>query len=224
MFCTNPLRLLLAVSLFGLVGCGGATADQGPSVAGASNANGGFGGQVTTSGGRTGAGGGTATTPNVRRDCSSHTDCVLVPASCCGACGAPTSNDVVALRVDAAAGYRESVCSAGYACPACASMNNPDLFASCQNSLCVVVDLTTSQVSACSADADCVLRAAACCECGAAMDAHSLVAISKNSASSYASLVCDATAVCAECMPQYPTSPAVICNGGHCWIDRFVVP
>jgi hypothetical protein len=220
----NPRSLLIAVFLFGLVGCGGATDDQGPNVAGAGNTGGGTGGTATTSGGHTGAGGGTTTTPNVRRDCSSHSDCQLVPASCCGACGAPTSQDVVALRTDAAAGYRESACGTGSPCPACASLNNPDLFASCQNSECVVVDLTTNPVSACSADADCVLRAATCCECGASMDPWRLVAITKNSENSYASLVCDATAMCAECMPEYPTSQTRTCSDGHCRIARMVVP
>jgi hypothetical protein len=220
----NLLRLLLAASLFGFVGCGGATDDQGSNVAGASNAGGGFGGAVTTSGGRTGTGGGAATTPNVRQDCSSHVDCALVPASCCGTCGAPTSSDVVALRADAASAYRTDQCGAGYPCPACASINNPDLFASCENSQCVVVDLTTNPVSACSAAADCALRAARCCECGAAMDSWSLVAVSKNSESSYAALVCDASAVCAECMPNYPTSVTPTCADGHCRIDRLVVP
>jgi hypothetical protein len=230
---THPQLHLLGFvgSLMVVWGCNGATEPDGAGGAGnlgtggtASKGSGGqtsaLGGSSSAIGGALGTSGGTGAT--VRRDCSSHADCTLVSATCCGVCGAPTSSDVVALRVDAAAAYRTSVCGTGQvACPACASMANPDLFASCQNSVCTVVDLLNGPLTACSTNADCALRAARCCECGAPMDVWSLVALSSSGESGFAALVCDPATACDACMPVYPATPVPNCSNGHCQLNRL---
>lgn len=99
-------------------------------------------------------------------------------------------------------------------------MINPDLFATCDNSACSVVDLATSELSVCSVDADCVLRVADCCECGASMERFNLIALSKTGRSAYPALVCDPNTACAECLPTYPTSPTPTCVEGHCRVER----
>jgi hypothetical protein len=211
--------------------CSGATEPDGAGGAGnlgtggtASNGSGGqasaLGGSSPAIGGALGTSGGTGA--NVRRDCSAHADCTLVSATCCGVCGAPTSSDVVALRVDAATAYQTSVCGPSLvACPACAAMANPDLFASCQDSVCTVVDLLNSPLTACSTNADCALRATRCCECGAPMDVWSLVALPSSHGSGYAALVCDPATACAECMPVYPATPVPNCSKVHCQLNRL---
>ena len=219
------------IPLFGFIGsllvawgCNGATEIQGngggATASGAGGQPNAVGGSSSTAGGAVNTSGGMGT--DVRRDCSSHADCTLVSASCCGSCGAPTSADVVALRVDAVATHRMSVCGSGVvACPACATMANPDLFASCQNSVCTVVDLLASSLTSCTTNADCALRAAACCECGAPMDVWNLVALAGSGSSEFAAMVCDPGTACDECMPVYPVAPAPACSAGHCRLNRL---
>jgi hypothetical protein len=97
---------------------------------------------------------------------------------------------------------------------------NADLLATCDNGACKAVNLPESDLSTCNAASDCVVRAAACCECGASMELWSLVAIAATASADYAALVCESTQACAACMPVYPTDVALDCVAGHCVLAR----
>jgi hypothetical protein len=188
-----------------------------PSGDGASS--GGVGAVAAGGSGHSGAPGrgGSAGSPAVPTECTGHADCALRATTCCGTCGAPTRDDVIALRVDALDDYSSAVCGPqGAMCPACAALPNRKLFATCAAGVCQVVDLTQSTVTACSSDGDCVVRTPECCECGANMDFLSLVAIAAARRAEFESLVCQPTSACPECAPVYPPNVVAVCWSGHC--------
>jgi len=191
-----------------LLACGGES-DNSSSTGGAPGTG------ATGAGGMMGSGGSVA----ISTQCQVHADCAVNSASCCGSCGAPTQNDVIAIATSDVAAYRAAACGTKpVACPACATGSNLRFLATCESGSCKVIDLGNSPVTACTSDADCTLRATACCECGAPMELGSLVAISSNAGTGFSALVCDANQVCAMCMPQYPTNIKLSCTAGHCVI------
>jgi hypothetical protein len=199
--------------------CGGQFG-AGPASGGAAGANPGTGGTSTggsSTGGGPASGGTGGGVPIDVRACSVNSECILRAASCCGSCGSPTRADVIALNQAALDAYSNSVCDPAQQCPDCpAPAPDPTLIATCQQGQCEVVDLTTSPITACSGDTACVIRTNACCECGGPMDQGSIIAINHDSGASYAALVCNPDATCADCLPVYPTSVQAVCNSGHC--------
>lgn len=148
--------------------------------------------------------------------CSSPTECVLTPASCCGTCGLPTPGDMLAVRTDQLEATRTAACGPGpIACPACAGQPDPYLLATCAAGSCAARNLHVESLTACSADADCTLAASTCCACGViAMDA----AIAFNPANgSLAALICDPRADCPPCVPTF-TGLAAACSAGRCTV------
>ncbi len=146
-------------------------------------------------------------------ECTSPTQCVVVPASCCGSCGAATADDMIAVAQDAQSSYRMSVCGET-GCPACFRQQDPSLFATCQEGSCLALDMRTSPLSTCSSDADCELIAADCCGCEAAF-----IAINHANEAEYRSMVCNPVADCPPCGPQTPPDgTSAICDTsvGHC--------
>lgn len=145
--------------------------------------------------------------------CVRNDDCVIRPASCCGACGAATRGDVIAVEKTRAALYASDHC-AGVGCPACYAEPDPTLLATCVDHKCAVVDLLAHDSTSCSADGDCRIRTTSCCECNGATDRAHLVAVS--SEVDFSPLVCDGQA-CPECAPLYPVNVSASCNeSGHC--------
>ncbi len=67
--------------------------------------------------------------------CNADSDCIIVPRSCCGSCGAATKSDQTAVSKSEASNYRGSVCQST-ACPACAMMQDPNLKARCTSGMC----------------------------------------------------------------------------------------
>lgn len=147
--------------------------------------------------------------------CSVPTDCVVVPASCCGSCGAATRGDAIALNVTRANEYRTSVCD-GLGCPACFMEQDPTLIATCQASRCVVVDLYEHAAAACTGDDECRIRTVDCCECGGDITRAGIIAIRRDSEGPFSSLVCDPGWACPECAPTYPSEVVPVCHEGHC--------
>ncbi len=135
--------------------------------------------------------------------CATSADCVVVPSSCCGTCGAATADDMIAVSRDSAANYRTSVC-AGTSCPACAPQQDPFLFASCgSGGWCAAFDLQAS-VATCGTDADCELRPADCCGCSSRF-----IAVARASESEYLRWACAGdTSGCHSCPPPTPPSGA----------------
>ncbi len=141
--------------------------------------------------------------------CMYATDCRLVPASCCGDCGAHTRDDIASVHVDDLSVHREMACPDAIACPPCYTAPDPALVATCEEGSCGYVDLYdpdrghTSEFTACSDDSDCVLRVIDCCPCGADITLERLVAIRADHLGAFAELVCEPDTACLECEPNY---------------------
>jgi hypothetical protein len=189
-----PSKLATVLTLaLALAGCGGET-DDGVGGTGGSGAAGGAGGASYS-------------------DCTRSSECVVVPASCCGSCGAAARGDAIGLNRDRVAAYSSSVCG-GDGCPACYQAPDPTLVAPCRAGTCAVVDLREHSSTECTADAECHVRTSSCCECGGDMNA--LVAVSD--ASAYGALVCDPDQACGECAPIYPPEVTARCADGVCTV------
>lgn len=175
-------------------------------------------------GGDAGDVGGGAVTWNV---CQQPSQCVLQPKGCCASC-IDSVETLDGVHKDQQQTHRDAVCpNPGQSiCPACATMLNPNLLATCgAEQRCAVVDVRQQSLSNCVADSDCVLRVPDCCPCGADLAAWRLIAIHKDRQTDYAALVCDANAVCAQCAPLYPTTVQAVCGSdNHCVVNTCVAP
>ncbi len=142
--------------------------------------------------------------------CTAASECELVPRSCCGTCGVPTSGDVRAVL---SATYRRPSRCTGGACPRCHADPDPRLVATCTRAgECAVLDLTRSPLTTCDTDAQCVVVARQCCDCGA----HEWVAVRGSAADSYRERVCSAVQACPECVT--PAVGTAVCREHHCEI------
>jgi hypothetical protein len=148
--------------------------------------------------------------------CDVPSDCKVVPASCCGGCGAPRRGDALAIAGDKLGEHREMVCDDQQACPDCDSLFlDPTLVATCRDARCALVDLLEHAASACESDDECSLRTPDCCPCGGDYSPGRVIAVTSQSA--YAELVCDPEQGCDGCLPSYPSEVTAACNAqGHC--------
>lgn len=194
---------------------GGATAGNGAggsggSANGGSGASGGSGGSA--SGGSGGSGGDSI------NHCRVPSDCVVIPASCCGSCGAATREDSIAVNKGLAGYARDLACgAAGMNCPGCYMPSDANLLSTCTAGKCQLIDLLASAATECEVHTDCRLRTNQCCECGGAQDVEHLVAVSDSSALEH--LVCDPNIACTECDPGEPAGAEAQCQGGRCVVQ-----
>lgn len=149
--------------------------------------------------------------------CSRTSECMLIPASCCGRCGEPTATDMIALHRDDVASNRARVCAtdAGpVGCPECAGMPDPLLRAICDEGACRAVNLATEDITVCASDADCVISPAQCCGCGE-LSVHDSIAYNPMRGS-VGDFTCDDDM--APCPPCVPDERGVIarCEAGRC--------
>ncbi|MFW5921170.1 MAG: hypothetical protein ACOCUS_04965 [Polyangiales bacterium] len=203
------LALLFALAS---AGCG---SSHGPGDGGGGRDGGG------TDGGGTDAGhdGGGIDAGDGVRACEVPSDCIVVPESCCGSCGAATRGDAIALAADRADDYRTSVCE-GMGCPACFMQQDPTLLATCNAGVCEVVDLHEHPSAACDSDDECRVRTRDCCECGGDTSRAGLVAIRADGEGDFTSVVCDPMIGCPECAPVYPEEASAVCNpDGYCEVE-----
>lgn len=150
--------------------------------------------------------------------CTKNSDCIVVPASCCGSCGAATRGDAAAINREQVSSWQTHACGNDMVgCPACYMAPDRTLLATCRANTCTIVDLKTDAASACTQDSECRVRTHECCECGGTISPQELVGISDETA--YTSLVCDSGQSCAECAPLYPSEVTVQCASGHCTIN-----
>ncbi|MFT3775746.1 MAG: hypothetical protein QM820_61145 [Minicystis sp.] len=170
------------------------------------------GGNVTVS--NTGGAGGSGVEPIGFADCSGPGQCVLVTNGCCDTCGEPTLGVLVPINGALATQFHTAVCPSQPPCPKCATQNNPNLFAYCEEGHCRGNDVRVDPVSDCTADDDCTLRdGLACCE-SCFGDTSQLVAVAKSA--NLSALLCAPGQACDECAPQYPDIASAICVSGHC--------
>lgn len=163
--------------------------------------------------------------PLLYDDCTRTSDCVLVADSCCGTCGQPTSGDVAAVNESRTEDYYYDVaCPTARdeppICPGCAGMANPYLAATCDMTpfrpVCAVVDLATPEYGACTTDADCVLAAPGCCQCGE-IDPYSTLAV--RSDADLNAVFCDGELPCPPCAPVFDPRASARCDAGSCVVD-----
>jgi hypothetical protein len=149
-------------------------------------------------------------------ECAAPSDCVLRARSCCGWCGEPTLDDMIALPRERVAAYVERVCDGGReVCPACPVVLDPYLLATCSAGACVAVDLHRDPLTVCTQHADCVLGANVCCPCGT-IPADQLIAYNP-SRGEIRSLFCDPNTHCTPCDRELSFGDAVArCEEGRC--------
>ncbi len=158
--------------------------------------------------------------------CEANSDCIVVPESCCGTCGAPTRGDAVAINAASVADRWERECSGSMGCPTCAPLFiDPTLVATCRDQRCTLIDLRRDEISTCTQDLDCRLRTPDCCECGGDTSLGRLLGIAISAEPDYASLVCDPGQACDDCLPVYPDEVTVACSAnGRCESSDSRVP
>jgi hypothetical protein len=235
------LTALLPFAILGAVACGGSAFDSGAQGSGGSGSFAGTGSVTAGSGNAAGsgsvAGSGSAGSTSIGgtgnvgggygngggagldiQACTSNSDCEVEPASCCSCGSGPVSN-FTAINSKYQSQY-ESRCGA-VDCAGCPPVaydpNNPTLYyvATCQASRCVVVDLHTMDVTACTTAADCSLRSGtACCSgCG-----ENMISLNTDRASELSTLVCGSQpSECPACAPVnagYSTG----CSDGRCTV------
>lgn len=93
-----------------------------------------------TSGGAGGAssGGSGGAQADAWYQCEQTSDCVLVPMTCCGSCGAVTPDDAVAVNTEHAQDYRNEACGPAAICPSCIMPDDPRVSTLCDDGNCIV--------------------------------------------------------------------------------------
>lgn len=147
--------------------------------------------------------------------CGVPGDCTIAANTCCGVCGMPELKDVDAVNKAAGQAHFQAVCPEPGPCPACATMQNPDLMAACAlgQGKCIALEISKSSFASCSKDEDCLLRTPQCCACGA-LAKEQLVAINQGLNAAFMSeLGCDQVD-CAPCVdpPDPPAGVKAVCD------------
>lgn len=155
--------------------------------------------------------------------CQVDDDCSLQPAGCCYPCGIPEASDFDGVHDDASsiAVHRELVCAEPEPCSRCATQSLAHLYTSCEPSTgtwgrCVVHDVRDEEpFTGCTKDDDCYLRVAECCECGADLSDSNILAFRRGA--DVSSLYCPEGSSCPDCIAEYPSYLAAVCDPtGHC--------
>jgi hypothetical protein len=214
-------RISFAAALF-LLACGG-TATFGSGGSGGSGGDGGAGAHGAAgpgNGGGPGAGGAGASWGS----CDTPGECVLRSESCCGTCGEPTLDDLIALGRDELEAYQAWLQCDGVGCPDCEGWPNAHLFASCDAGTCNEHDVRQHQLGACGPSDTCVLRwglecCGGCASPGWGPSEHTgLVAIRAGAEPDLAAAVCYGDVACDECAPSFPPDALAECIQGHCQV------
>ncbi len=91
----------------------------------------------------------------------------------------------------------------------------PNYYAQCIVGECQILDVRTSNLSACTTPAQCYLRSGtSCCGCGS----DNLVAVSNEAP--VEQVLCAPMAGCAaDCVTPVPSNASAECTRGHCFVD-----
>lgn len=155
--------------------------------------------------------------------CEYPTDCVLVPARCCGVCGQAELSNTVAVNRAHVDVLPDALGCHLIDCVTCEPTPNPWLGATCRAGRCVAFDVRQTDLTECSSSDDCRLRAGlACCEeCNVARE--SFVGI--NAEADVRGWVCgNAPVVCAGCVPAIPPNLYATCGDGRCGVRDTELP
>jgi hypothetical protein len=145
------------------------------------------------------------------KGCTTATDCTIVARGCCGTCGVPHLDQVMALRKDAAASYTAAECAGNGACPPCIPGENPDFQAACIAGQCTPFDL--GFYNGCTVDEECALRPSDCCDpCTGPLAEGAFVSVEKGN-TGYDYFVCGGKpANCNVCPTTYPAGTSAKCD------------
>lgn len=164
--------------------------------------------------------------PGLYDDCTVTSDCTLVGRSCCDPCGRPELEQVAAASTDRTSDYYLDVACPEARdeppiCPECASMPNPHLVATCDQTgfrpACAAVDLSTPAYASCTIDDDCVLAAPECCPCG---DISPYETIAVRADADLGAVLCDEPGfACPPCAPIFDDGVTARCDAGACVVD-----
>ena len=154
-------------------------------------------------------------TSSTWRSCARTSECELVHTGCCDGCGVPTVSSFDGVNRTRESEHFMDVCPMPTPCPACVSAPNANIVTTCASAQCSVLDVSTLPLSACHADADCMLRYASCCACSGTPE--QVIAIRMDAESGIEGLLCDAGGCAADCIPMMPPGIA-LCDAttGHC--------
>ncbi|HVU05004.1 MAG TPA: hypothetical protein VHE30_24815 [Polyangiaceae bacterium] len=146
--------------------------------------------------------------------CDVPSDCVIVPDSCCGTCGAATRTDMrVVTRQYFLAGNDRC---ANSTCRECFQTTDPTLVATCRSGRCAIVDLLADRATACTTGEDCTFRSSQCCGYGST---DTVVSLNNDRGSARVDdLVCDTKQTSCDVSRQavWPTGATPLCENGHC--------
>ncbi|MBW2453854.1 MAG: hypothetical protein JRI68_05065 [Deltaproteobacteria bacterium] len=201
-----------------LVACGGKTSvfDDGNGGAGGSSSS------STSSNGSTSTSTSSTSSSGTQTICTDSLECELVSETCCGVCGMPSLEDMVALHEDDVEAHFQDVCAEPIGCPDCPSAPNPHLFAYCDAGLCKGAAVTDDPQGSCQDNTDCKLRMGLdCCECGSQ---GPITAIPVAYEPKLQELVCDGDYGCPECAPVYPSGAEAWCEQGECIVIYLDAP
>jgi hypothetical protein len=142
------------------------------------------------------------------RQCARHSDCSLLPRTCCPGCGLPTADSYLALARGSLSPVEAMTCLGDpiAGCPECESGANPSVYAACIDARCSVVDVTA--FASCLIDTDCRLVSKDCCDCGGDFSEWGIMSVN------YAYVRpqrCDGVG-CDECVPTHPLNTFAICE------------
>jgi len=150
--------------------------------------------------------------------CSTNSDCELQSTSCCD-CGTDPASDYIAINRKYEEQGSRRCAAVDCGCPPLLPDPNAAsryYVATCSAGHCVVVDLHTTDVTACQTASDCGLRGGTtcCAGCGTALP----IAIASSKESELEHWVCDpAPLACGPCASP-SSSWAADCNGGRCTV------
>jgi hypothetical protein len=139
--------------------------------------------------------------------CEDGSECMLIPRTCCGTCGAATAKDVRAVNTDWFETGARSEC-AGQSCPDCHDSNAHQLVAVCEKKTCKVLKLDELPLTRCKRDDECATRPVGCC-------GGEAIAVRKDQLERLSERMCGKNGVGCGRMMQ-PALPAAICLKGRC--------
>ena len=207
-------------------GTGGYSSGQAGSAIGGAVGRGGTGSGVGGTGSGAAGHGGVDVT-----SCTSNTQCVIVPVSCCSCGIIGPATDFTAINSAHEADFDQRCQTVD--CAGCPPMRAPSpndpyfsLAATCQRppeaapdtpGHCVVVDLKKTEITACKSVSDCSLRSGTACCSGC----NGLpVALNGNQQGALSDLVCPSEPIgCPACAPIFDGYQAV-CSDGRCAVEQ----
>ena len=152
--------------------------------------------------------------------CRAPGECTLLAATCCGGCDQATDQSLVAVNRSAVEAYAHVKGCDAVDCAPCPPVGEPErtrqnFVAACQQGLCSVVDIRSTDLTACKLASDCRLRdGAECCE---GCDGQGIVAVNRSADADLAKLVCSVPPQgCPPCVPPPLTGLRESCMAGRC--------